>query len=239
MAKEHFAGLDPIGRRIKNASDARSSNPWRTVIGIVADVKYGGLAERAEPTLYLPLQQWPSRDQHLIVRTTGDPAGVLRSIRDALQAIDPDLPLGDVRTLDERLRKSTAPARFRTGLMALFGAIGLILAAIGTYGVIAYSVTQRTRELGVRMALGATRYDVLRMVVRETLQLAGFGTVIGLALALAAGRSIASVLFTVSPYDSLTLISMSTLLVLVALTSGVVPALRAATMDPVVALRAE
>ena len=239
MAKEHFAGLDPIGRRLKNASDVRSTNPWRTVVGVVADVKYGGLAKQAAPAFYVPLQQAPSRHEYLVVRTSGDPAAVTGQIREALHAIDPNLPLGDVGTLDERLQSATAPARFRTGLMALFGLMGLILAAIGVYGVIAYSVTQRTRELGVRLALGAAPGDVLRMVVKETAQLAALGTAIGFVLALVAGRFMAAVLFAVSPSDSLTFIGTSSILLLVALMSGLLPAWRAAATDPVIALRAE
>jgi putative ABC transport system permease protein len=175
----------------------------------------------------------------VVVRTIGEPAAAVGGLRDALRAIDPDLPLGEVKTLDQRLWESTAAARFRTGLMGLFGAIALILAAIGIYGVIAYSVTQRTRELGVRMALGATPHGVLRMVVRETARLAGLGVAIGLVLALGAGRFMASVLFAVSPSDSLTFIGTSTVLLTVALISGFLPAWRAATTDPVVALRAE
>jgi len=209
------------------------------VVGVVADVKYGGLAEHAAPAIYVPLQQAPSRHEYLVVRTTGDPAAVVSRVRDALHAIDPDLPLGEVHTLDERLWEATAPARFRTGLMALFGAIALMLAAIGIYGVISYSVTQRTRELGVRMALGAAPRDVLQMVVKETARLAGLGTAIGFALALGAGRFMAAMLFAVSPSDSLTFIGTSALLLLVALLSGLLPAWRAAATDPVVALRAE
>jgi putative ABC transport system permease protein len=239
MAKEHFAGLDPIGRRLKNASDVRSPNPWRTVVGVVADVKYGGMSELAAPALYVPLQQAPSRHEYLVVRTTGDPAAVVSRVRDALHAIDPDLPLGEVHTLDERLWEATAPARFRTGLMALFGTMALVLAAIGIYGVIAYSVTQRTRELGVRMALGADRGDVLRMVVKETAQLAGLGTAIGFVLALGAGRLMTAMLFAVSPSDGVIFIGTSAFLLLVALASGFLPAWRAAATDPVVALRAE
>jgi putative ABC transport system permease protein len=239
MAKEHFAGLDPIGRRLKNASDPRSANPWRIVVGIVADVKYAGLAERADPAFYVPLPQAPSRDEYLVVRTSGDPASVVSGIREALHSMDPDLPIADIRTLDERLWESTGPARFRAGVMALFGVMGLILAAIGMYSVIAYSVTQRRRELGVRMALGATKQNLLRMVVGETVRLASIGTAVGLVLALAAGRVIAALLFAVSPSDSFTFIGMTTVLMLVALASGLLPAWRAATTDPMVALRAE
>ena len=239
MAKEHFAGLDPIGRRVKNASDIRSTNPWRTVVGVVADVKYGGLAEHAAPALYVPLQQAPSRHEYLVVRTTGDPGVVVSRVREALHAIDPDLPLGEVQTLDQRLWEATAPARFRTWLMALFGVMALMLAAIGIYGVVAYSVAQRTRELGVRLALGAAPRDVLRMVLKETARLAGAGTAIGFILALGAGRLMSAMLFAVSPSDSPTFIGTSAFLLLVALASGLLPAWRAAATDPVVALRAE
>jgi predicted lysophospholipase L1 biosynthesis ABC-type transport system permease subunit len=239
MADEHFVGLDPIGRRLKNASDIRSTNPWRTVVGVVADVKYGGLAEHAAPAFYVPLHQAPSRHEYLVVRTAGDPGVAVGRVREALHAIDPDLPLGEVQTLDQRLWEATAPARFRTGLMALFGVMALMLAAIGIYGVVAYSVAQRTREFGVRAALGAGPGDVLRMVAMETARLAGLGTAIGCVLALGAGRLMHAMLFAVSPSDSLTFIGTSGLLLLVALASGLIPAWRAAAADPVIALRAE
>jgi predicted permease len=239
MAQKHFMGLDPIGRRLKNAADARSSNPWRSVVGVVADVKYGGLTEGAVPAFYVPLNQLPARDEYLVVRTTRDPSTAVQGVREALHAIDADLPLGDIQTMDDRLWKATAPARFRSGLMALFGVMALVLAAVGIYGVISFSVTQRTRELGVRLALGATRRDAVYLVVSETARLAGWGVAIGLLLAVAVGRFMTSALFAVSPSDNLTLIGMSALLLSVALIAGLVPAWRAGRTDPVIALRAE
>lgn len=241
LAEQYFGGVDPIGRRMKQVADwpRPDNNPWLRVVGVVGDVKYAGLADQAGPAFYLPLRQSPFRDQNLVVRTTGNPSTIVSGIRDVLRAVNPNLPLAEVRTMEERLWASSGEPRFRTWLMALFGAIGLTLAAIGIYGVLAYTVAQRTREIGIRAALGATRTDLLLMVFGQSAKLAMFGIVIGLALALAAGRLLAALLFAVSPTDTLVLAGATGVLLFVALMSAVLPARRAATVDPIVALRAD
>jgi putative ABC transport system permease protein len=241
LAQQYFVGVDPIGRRMKQVADwpRPDSNPWLTVVGVVGDVKYAGLAEQTGPAFYLPLRQSPFRDQNLVVRTTDNPSTIVSGIREVLRAIDPNLPLAEVRTMEERLWASSGEPRFRTWLMALFGAMGLTLAAIGIYGVMTYSVAQRTREIGIRAALGATRSDLLRMVFGQSVKLAMFGIVIGLALALAAGRLLGALLFAVSPADTLVLAGATGVLMFVALMSALLPARRAATVDPIVALRTD
>jgi putative ABC transport system permease protein len=241
LARQYFDGVDPIGRRLKQVADwpHPDSNPWLTVVGVVGDVKYAGLAEQAAPAFYLPLRQSAFRNQNLVVRTSGTPSIVVTGIREVLRTIDPNLPLAEVRTMEERLWASSGQPRFRTWLMALFGVIGLTLAAIGIYGVMACSVTQRTRELGVRAALGATRGDLVRMVLGEGLKLATIGAALGLASALAGGRVIAALLFATNPADAGVLVGATGFLMFVAMVAALLPARRAAAVDPIVALRTE
>jgi putative ABC transport system permease protein len=241
LARRHFADLDPIGRRIKQVADwpKPDDNPWLTVVGVVDDVKYAGLAEDTGPALYVPLRQRPFRNQNLVVRVNGDPASVLTGIRNALHVVDPDLPVANVQTMDERLRTAAGQPRFRTWLIGLFGVLGLILAAIGIYGVLSYSVAQRTRELGIRAALGATRRELIQMVLRESLALTAIGAAIGLALSLSAGRFLSALLFEVSPTDVMTLAGATGVLVSIAIVAALLPARRAAAVDPSAALRAE
>jgi putative ABC transport system permease protein len=241
LARQYFDGVDPIGRRMKQVADwpRPDGNPWLTVVGVVGDVKYAGLAGQADPVFYLPLRQSPFRNQNLVVRSTDNPSMIVAGIREVLLTIDPNLPLAEVRTMDERLWASSGEPRFHTWLMALFGAMGLTLAAIGIYGVMAYSVAQRTREIGIRAALGATRGGLLRMVLGQSLRLATIGVVIGLALALATGRLIGALLFAVSPADTFVLAGATCVLMAVALLSALLPARRAAAVDPIVALRAD
>jgi putative ABC transport system permease protein len=241
LARQHFGGVDPIGRRMKQVADwpRPDSNPWLTVVGVVGDVKYAGLAEQTGPAFYLPLRQSPFRNQNLVVRTSGVASTIVTGMREVLRAIDPNLVLAEVRPMEERLWASSGEPRFRTWLMALFGAMGLTLAAIGIYGVMAFSVAQRTREIGIRAALGATRGGLLRMVLGQSLRLAIIGVAIGLALALATGRLIGALLFAVSPADTLVLAGATGVLMSVALMSALLPARRAAAVDPIVALRAD
>jgi len=241
LARQHFGELEPVGRRIKQVADwpHADSNPWRTVVGVVGDVKYAGLAEQTGPAFYFPLRQVPFRSQNLIVRSRGDPSSLVSGMRDVLRGIDADLPLADIRTMDERLWAAAGQPRFRTWLMSLFGVMGLTLAAIGIHGVLSYSVAQRTREIGIRAALGATRRDLLRMVLGESLTLTIAGAGFGLALALSVGRLLSALLFAVSPTDIAVLIGATGVLVIVAIVSALMPARRAAAVDPTVALHAE
>jgi putative ABC transport system permease protein len=241
LARAHFGDLDPIGRRIKQVAQWPKPDdyPWLTVVGVVDDVKYAGLAEETGPALYVPLRQLPFRNQNLVVRVAGDPASVVTGIRDALHVIDPGVPLADVQTMDERLRSAADQPRFRTWLMGLFGVVGLVLAAIGIYGVLSCSVAQRTREIGIRAALGATRGSLVKMVLRESLILTAIGAAVGLALSLAAGRFLKALLFGVSPADGATLFGATAILASIAIVAALLPARRAAAVDPNAALRAE
>jgi len=241
LARQYFGGRDPIGRRFKQVTDwpHPDDNPWRTVIGVVDDVKYAGLGDPTGPAFYLPLRQSPFRNQNLVIRTNGDPSAIVSGLREALIGIDSDLPLANIRTMDERLWAAVGQPRFRTWLMGLFGGIGLMLAAIGIHGVLSYSVAQRTREIGIRAALGATRRELQTMVLGESLRLTAIGTALGLALALSARRLLAAVLFGVSPTDVAMLAAATGVLVSVALISALLPARRAASVDPIAALRAE
>jgi putative ABC transport system permease protein len=240
LVRRHFGDLDPIGRRVKQVGDwpKPDDNPWLTVVGVVDDVKYAGLAEETGPALYVPLRQNPFRSQNLVVRADGDPGSTVTAIREALHGIDPDLPLANVRMMDERLWTAASPHRFRARLMGLFGVMGLVLAAIGIYGVLSYAVAQRTREIGIRAALGATEMELVRLVLRESLALTAVGAAIGLALSLAAGRLLTAVLFAVSPTDIVAIAGATALLVSVAIVSALLPARRAAAVDPATALRA-
>jgi predicted permease len=241
LVRRHFADLDPIGRRIKQVADwpKPDDNPWLTVVGVVDDVKYAGLAEATGPALYVPLRQLPFGNQNLVVRVSGDSGSVVNSIRAVLQTVDRDLPLANVQTMNDRLWTAAGQPRFRTGLMGLFGMTGLALAAIGIYGVLSYSVAQRRREIGIRAALGATRLALIQMVLHESLTLTAIGAAIGLALSLSAGRFLTALLFDVSPTDVATLVGATTLLVSIAIVSSLLPARRAAAVDPSAALRAE
>jgi predicted permease len=241
LARRHLGDLDPIGRRVKQVADwpKPDDNPWLTVVGVVDDVKYAGLAETTGPSLYVPLRQLPFRNQNLVVRVGADPAHVVSAIQRALQAVDPDVPLANVQSMDERVRLAAGQPRFRTWLMGLFGAIGLVLAAIGLYGVVSCSVAQRTREIGIRAALGATRRELIQMVLGESLTMVGLGAAVGLALSLAAGRLLTAVLFDLSPADPLTLIAATATLASVAMLAALLPARRAAAVDPGAALRSD
>jgi len=241
LVRQHFGELDPIGRRIKQVADwpKPDTNPWLTIVGVVDDVKYAGLAETTGPALYVPLRQLPFRNQNLVIRVSGDASAAVTGIRAALKTLDPDLPLDDVQTMSDRLRTAAGQPRFRTWLIALFGAVALVLAAIGVYGVLNSSVAQRTREIGIRAALGATRPQLIAMVLRDSLALAGAGAIVGLALSVATGRLISSMLFEVSPTDVATMASATAILVSVAILSALLPARRAAAVDPSAALRTE
>src|SRR5262249_16607719 len=241
LVRRHFGDLDPIGRRIKQVTDwpQPDGNPWLTIVGVVDDVKYAGLAEATGPALYVPLRQLPFRNQNLVVRVSGDAAVVVKGVRAALKEIDGDPPLADVRTMDDRLRAAAGQPRFRTWLMGLFGVMGLTLAAIGIYGVLSCSVAQRTREIGIRAALGATRRELIELVLRESLTLSAVGALIGLALSVSAGKLLSTVLFEVSPTDLATMIGATTVLGVIAILAALLPARRAALVDPSAALRAE
>jgi putative ABC transport system permease protein len=234
LARKYWPTSDPLGQRIK-----LYDKDWE-IVGIVGDVKLLDLAAQDKPELYLPCAQSGSPPwMFFAIRSRVGTDSLIASVRKAVRDVVPDEPLYDVRTMEQRVEASTAPRRLNALLLGVFAALALVLSAVGTYGVIAYSVAQRTRELGIRMALGAERADVLRMVAREGLALAGLGVALGVAAGLGLTQLLASMLFSVRPADPLTFLSVSISLVAVALVSSYIPARRATKVDPMVALRYE
>jgi len=239
LAKRYFQGQDPVGKRLKNGGPERPDNQWMTIVGVVGDVNYSGLDTAPEPTVYFPFRQATDFGQYVVVRTTGDPHALASAAREIVAALDKDLPVANLRTMDDLMAASVASPRFRTTLVAIFAAAGLLLAAIGIYGVMSYAVTERTHEIGVRAALGAGRADLLRLVLGETLLLAGLGVGVGVAGALATTRTIRALLFHVEPTDAATFAAIALILVATALAAAYIPARRAMRVDPMVALRYE
>jgi predicted permease len=209
------------------------------VVGVARDAKYGSLTEKTPAYVYIPTGQMWQPNQTLLVRSTGDPSVLAPAIRDAVRDIDGAVPRPLVRTLRDETRIVLFPQRIAAIVTGVLGVVGLLLAAVGLYGIIAYSVGRRTREIGVRVALGAQRWDVLRMVVREGMWLAGIGVAVGIALAAGATRLMAGFLFDVSPIDAVTFVGMSVLFVGVAFLASYLPARRAASTDPLTALRSD
>jgi putative ABC transport system permease protein len=239
MAKRYFGNESPVGKRFKQGGLDRTANPWMQIVGVVGDVKYSGLDAKPEPAFYLPHQQVTLNSMYMVVRGASDPAGLAPAIRGEVWALDKDQPVARVRTMEELLYKSVAQPRFRTLLIVVFAAAALVLAAVGIYGVISYSVTQRTHEIGIRMALGARHVSILRMVVGHGLKLALAGTGIGLIGAYLTTRVLSSLLFGVSATDTVIFAGLSALLTGVVLVASYVPARRATKIDPIMALRHE
>lgn len=238
MARRYFPGEDPIGKRL-TLGLPRPDNPWLTIVGVVKDTPHRGLESRAEPDWYLPYLRRPRRDAFLMVRSAGDPASLAAAVRGQILAIDKDQPVTAANTMDEVIASTTAPRRFNTSLLAIFAAVALALAGVGIYSVISYSVAQRTREIGIRMALGARAGDVIRLVVRQGMTLALAGIAAGAAVAIFAARAIAGLLYGVSATDPVTFAAISLILAAVALLACYLPARRAAKVDPMTALRRE
>jgi putative ABC transport system permease protein len=234
-AERYFAGRDAVGMRV---SIPRPNGPeWAEVVGIVGDVRGSNLAEEADPGVYFPHSQLDSRQMSLVLRTGSDPEALVAAVRREVQTLDADLPIFNVRTLEQALGEAVSQPRFYMFLLSIFGATALVLSAIGIFGVMSYSVVQRTREIGIRIALGAAPGAVLRMVVGGALALAVGGVAIGLVGAAASSRLLSALLFGVSPIDPLTLASVAAILTGVALVAGYLPARRAIRVDPMTALR--
>lgn len=236
LARQHFPNEDPIGKRINitNGPDA-----WREIVGIVGDIKQYGVDKTTTNQSYEPFAQVPFSSLNVVIRSSGSPAALLGAIRPAVYAVDKDQPIGTIRPLEEIMAESIARQRFAMTLLTVFSLVALVIAAVGIYGVMAYSVVQRTGEFGIRMALGAQQRDVLRLVLAQGGKLIGLGLIIGLAATLAASRAMGSMLFNTSAQDPLTLGTITVLLGAVALIACLLPANRATKVNPIEALRAE
>jgi putative ABC transport system permease protein len=233
-ARRLWPGQNPIGAKIHTGAD---TEPWRTVVGVVGDVYQYGLDSQKTMQLYYPYEQDSSFDMTLLVRSDSNPSMLGSAVRQAVFSVDKDQPVSDIQPFDQVLADSLAGRRFSMFLLALFASGALALAAVGIYGVISYSVTQRTNEFGIRVALGAQSRDVLALVVRQSMLLILTGTVIGLAASFALTRLLSSLLFGVSATDLPTFAIVSLVLIAVAMLASFIPARRATKVDPLVALR--
>lgn len=238
MARTYWPNSNPIGGRIK-LGRAISDDPWLTVVGVVGSVKQYDLESESRVTLYLPAAQALSGTMYLVARTNVAPTSLASTITSQVRAMDPNIPIFDVKTMDQRLTESLARRRFAMLALGVFAGFALLLAIIGVYGVISYSVAQRTTELGIRLALGASQIDVLRLVLGAGFRLALIGIAVGIMLSFAVTRFLSSLLFGVKATDIYTFAALSVLLIAVSLLACYLPARRATKVDPLVALRHE
>jgi putative ABC transport system permease protein len=244
-ARRYWPGEDPIGKRVRVVWDT----DWRTVVGVVGDVRQYALSGRSPAditgAIYMPYPQAVALDRRipvtmsLFARASADPERLAAAIRERVGRVNPDVPVSEVRTLESVVAASVSEPRSMTWLFATFAAVALLLAAIGTYGVVSYTTAQRTYEIGVRVAVGATRGDIFGLVIGQSLRLVLAGLGAGLAAALVLGRTLSSFLYGVTPTDPLTFAAVAALLVTTALLAGLLPGRRAARIDPVRALRVD
>jgi len=238
LANRYWPKENPIGKRIR-PGPANSTNPWLKIVGVVGDARTDSIESQGVPHIYVPDFQAPAYSSVIYLRTTGDPGTLGDAIRREVVAVDPNVPVYGVRTLDDVVARSVAERRFALQILGFFAGVALLLAAIGIYGVMAYTFSQRTHEIGIRMALGAQPRDILRTAVSEGMTLVAAGLGSGLVGALILTRFLRSMLYAVTPSDPLTFAALSALLAAVALLACFVPALRATRVDPLVALREE
>jgi putative ABC transport system permease protein len=242
FAKRKYGTQDPIGRRVRMGPDVgQPDKPWATIVGVVGDVKQQSLAVAIEDAFYVPTTQWPWADEalSLVIRTRGDAAGLAPAVRNAVWSVDKDQPIVRVATMESLLTVSEAQRRFTLIVLGAFALVGLVLAATGIFGVLSGGVSERTREIGIRSALGASRRDILTMVLHQGMKLAAFGIIIGLVGAALSSKILVTLLYGVSRMDPVTYLGVIGLLLAVAAVACWLPASRAARVDPAITLRAE
>ena len=243
FVRHYFPNENALGQHLRPSPPARIWKNQRLtsfeIVGVVRDVKLAGLEAPSEPAYYLPASQAPLQDMTLLVRTTTDPLSVVGAVRGAVLSIDPNHPISNVSTLEKVVNESIAQRRLNMLLMGLFGGLAMLLSAVGIYGLLSHAVTQRTQEMGIRMALGAQVSDVLTLVLKQGMMLALAGEVIGLVGALVLTRLIRGLLFGVTPNDVMTFVIVIVTLSVVALLACYLPARRATKVDPLIALRYE
>ena len=239
LAQKYFPNVDPVGKRLMVLTMANTPDVWREIVGVVGDVRAYGPQSTIGPQLYEPLAQHPSGDLSLVVRAQEPASALPGAVRDVIHSLDPNLPFGTIYPYDRQIESYWSKQRFSLILFSLFSGVALLLSGIGVYGVIAYSVNQRTNEIGIRMALGAQSGDVLRLILGTGAKILALGLLIGAAGSLAATRLLQSLLFATSPYDPLTFLAVGGLLGFVALLACWFPARQATKVDPMTALRCE
>jgi len=235
MRQQLWPNEDPLGKRIRHGADEK----FRTIIGVVGDVRQRGLEAEAYPQIYTPYAEYQHTTMSLAMRTKGDPKAMLGAARKEIAALDPLLAPYHIFTLEEAVARTLVGRRLATWLLALFACAALLLAAVGIYGVMSYSVSQRTREIGVRMALGAQAGDVLKLVLGQGFRLIGLGLVVGCVAAISLAQLMRAMFFGVSATDPVIFVGVALLLIVVALLACWIPARRAAKVDPMIALRTD
>jgi putative ABC transport system permease protein len=238
MARNNWPGEDPIGKHLK-LGRREGSEPQRQIVGVVGDLRDSPFDQKADPTTYIPLAQQPPESSAIVIRSAGDPMGLAASVATIVRSVDPDVPAYDVRSLEKIIADGVSGVESSAQMMTVFGVIALVLATAGIFAVMAYSVAQRTHEIGVRMALGAQRLDVLRLVVRSAIKMAVVGLAIGVCLALLLTRALSSVLFGLIGIDVPVFVLLTLVLATVAAVAAYVPARWATKVDPMQALRYE
>jgi putative ABC transport system permease protein len=240
FAQQYFPGQDPIGKRMKpGLSTTEHDTPWREIVGVAGNIKQQAVNEAVTPAYFVPYGQGLLTTPHIVLRVAGAPDAIIESVRRTIAANDRELAVHDIESMEEYLTMSMASPKFETSLLTLFAALGLVLTAVGLYGVLAYGVVQRTHEFGVRFALGARPRDVLTMVVRGAIELAGTGLLLGILAAAATARALARALDFVDPTDGTAFAAVAMILLAVAAVAAYAPARRAAHVDPMLTLRAE
>jgi putative ABC transport system permease protein len=239
-AKHYWPNQDPIGKRLKPGATSDNETPWRTVIGVVKDVRQNDFIAEPKMQMYFSYKQVGQLVANaLIVRTSVDPLSLAMPVRNAIWSVDKDQPVANIDSMQNIVADAVARQRFSMLLLAIFAALALVLAAVGIYGVMSYTVAQQTREIGIRIALGAKRGDVLKMTVKQAIKLVGLGLAVGLPSAFILTRVMSTLLFGISATDPITFLGISLVVLAVALLASYIPALRATKVDPMIALRAQ